>query len=166
MRAVSTSASKVLKQRLLNVHTGRRKNKMAFATIERIEARIEELEGEEQSQIRKLLKMENLEDFLIEELKAGNWAEVINILHREILKEAIRVQKNILTLNEKIVKGYSNYYALKSNIDEEIKSFARKVDATFDDFLNRENYEKVKNEFVERAMACESELFKQARGLV
>lgn len=139
---------------------------MAFATIERIEARIEELEGEEQSQIRKLLKMENLEDFLIEELKAGNWAEVINILHREILKEAIRVQKNILTLNEKIVKGYSNYYALKSNIDEEIKSFARKVDATFDDFLNRENYEKVKNEFVERAMACESELFKQARGLV
>lgn len=139
---------------------------MAFATIERIEARIEDLQGQEQARIREFLKTECLENFIAEELKLGNWTEVVNVLHREILKEAIRVQRNILTLNEKIVKDYSNYYALKSNIDEEIKSFARKVDATFDDFLNRENYEKVKTEFVERAMACESELFKQAREIV
>lgn len=136
-----------------------------FVTInnqERLEARAEYQQGEEQSRLREQLRTDcELQDFLLEQFEMDSYAEAITDMI-EVIKERInKDQQGIKELYQMKLRSNTNWSALDVEIANKKKNLARMISETIEDFGGDEVYTEIKNKYIEDAIFNETPLTKE-----
>ena len=120
---------------------------------ERIEARIEEVQGNEQGELREKLRQDcSLESLILNEFENDDFFHTIEMLKDAIERKVFQTMHTIeLLYKQRLEKGV-NYLAINGEIDAIRKSLAEAVDETFDDFTDKNGYQEIKNKYVERVI--------------
>lgn len=133
-----------------------------FATLtqERLDARAEYQQGEEQSRLRERLKDYTVKDFIKEAIEAGDTA----ILLEEIITSTVAVfnqfKIKMVELDSSRLKKNSNYAAINGEMVALRDDFADYIDRTLDDNLMAAEWDALRNKLIEKAIDGEYEIVK------
>ena len=125
-----------------------------FATIaqQRMDARAEFQQGEEQSRLRERLKDYHVEDFIKEAIEAGDTAILLEEIITSTVAKFNQFKMEMIELDLRRLKKNSNYAAINGEILAVKDNFADYIDNTLDDNLNVAEWETLKNKLIENAI--------------
>jgi len=133
-----------------------------FATISKIEARVEDMQGEEQSKIREALKDYPTSALISEVIEVDS-----SILLEEVVKSTIikfnGYKMRLVELDKSRLQKNANYSAVNAEMQEVKKDFVKYISDTLDANLNGAEWQKFENKLIDFIMSQETELFKQAK---
>jgi len=120
---------------------------------ERIEARIEEVQGNEQGELREKLRQDcSLESLILNEFEMNEHLYSVELLTNTIKGCVIDTLNNLIALSSSKLNKNAIPEAIDGEMDEIKKDLAGKFDATFDDFTTKEEYQTLINKYVERVI--------------
>ena len=120
---------------------------------ERIEARIEEVQGQEQAELRERLRQDcGLESLILNEFEMNEHLYSVELLTNTIKGCVIDTLNNLIALSSSKLNKNAIPEAIDGEMDEIKKDLAGKFDATFDDFTTKEEYQTLINKYVERVI--------------
>ena len=133
-----------------------------FATIaqQRLDARAEFQQGEEQSRLREKLKDYTVKDFIKEAIEAGDTAILLEEIITSTVAKFNEFKMKIVELDLSRLKKNSNYAAINGEILAVKDNFADYIDRTLDDNLDVAEWEALKNKLIEKAIDGEYEIVK------
>jgi len=120
---------------------------------ERIEARIDEVQGNEQGELREKLRRDcSLESLILNEFEMNEHLYSVELLTNTIKGCVIDTLNNLIALSSSKLNKNAIPEAIDGEMDEIKKDLAGKFDATFDDFTTKEEYQTLINKYVERVI--------------
>ena len=130
------------------------KERVMFATIaqQRMDARAEFQQGEEQSRLRERLKDYTVKDFVKEAIEAGDTAILLEEIITSTVAKFNQFKMEMIELDLRRLKKNSNYAAINGEILAVKDNFADYIDNTLDDNLNVAEWETLKNKLIENAI--------------
>ena len=133
-----------------------------FATLiqERLDARAEFQQGEEQSRLRERLKDYHVEDFIKEAIEAGDTAILLEEIITSTVAKFNEFKMKIVELDLSRLKKNSNYMAINGDINAVRDSFIGYIHRTLEDNLNVAEWQTLKRKLIERAIDGEYEIVK------
>lgn len=125
-----------------------------FATIaqQRMDARAEYQQGEEQSRLRERLKDYTVKDFIKEAVEAGDTAILLEEIITSTVAKFNEFKMKIVELDLSRLKKNSNYMAINGDINAVRDSFVEYIDNTLDANLNIAEWQALKNKLIEKAI--------------
>jgi len=119
---------------------------------ERIE-RIDDLQGQEQAELRERLRQDcSLESLILNEFEMNEHLYSVELLTNTIKKSVLATLDRLIALSSMKLARNAIPEAIDGEMDEIKKDLAGKFDATFDDFTTKEEYQAVINKYVERVI--------------
>ena len=125
-----------------------------FATIaqQRLDARAEYQQGEEQSRLRERLKDYTVKDFVKEAIEAGDTAILLEEITTSTVAKFNGFKIKMIELDLSRLKKNSNYMAINADIVELKKDFTDYINRTLDDNLMATEWDALKNKLIENAI--------------
>ena len=138
------------------------KERVMFATIaqQRMDARAEFQQGEEQSRLRERLKDYTVKDFVKEAIEAGDTAILLEEIITSTVAKFNEFKMKIVELDLSRLKKNSNYMAINGEINAVRDSFTEYIDNTLDANLTLAEWDIFKNKLIENAIDGEYEIVK------
>ena len=125
-----------------------------FVTIaqQRMDARAEYQQGEEQSRLRERLKDYTIKEFIKEAIEAGDTAILLEEIITSTVAKFNGFKIKMIELDLSRLKKNSNYMAINADIVELKKDFTDYINRTLDDNLMATEWDALKNKLIENAI--------------
>ena len=126
-----------------------------FATIaqQRMDARAEYQQGEEQSRLRERLRTDyELKDFILIEVENDDTSKLLEEIITSTVAKFNAFKIELAQLQAKKKERNTNYHAINADIIETQRSFANYIDDCFDANLNGNELDALKNKMIEKAI--------------